>query len=550
MTVEERVKFLSQVFFLKDWETHRLNHIAHALTQSGYNKGCTIVKNNEISKDIYFVLRGQVDVLPFSDSKSALLSIQKYDYFGESGFMNSNTHVKSSKSVTEAFTMKALTRVDLLVLSELEFHLIDRATADVISNYFTVRTDWREIRCAAVLQEMKVFRDFSEKNTSIKPINENRKGSIKEKAKEREKEKEKEKRGDFEVLNQNIEKNMSFMQKKNIFPSSSSVPSTVSSYDELHSLLTRSHGVSNSSLSNLSSYSHNEKNNHFFSPQLTDRNSGDITYTTVVPKNVILQSLNYQLSSALEEISNNRNCKNTAHVNRMSSNISKNSSTDLSGSSSSISTARENYGNSGKYRNDEKASYGIVPGPHENKIPHLFNLEDIPYLLDDGYDPLMVISAAHNNRDKIRINNNLMYLKSPQLGRMNDHTSKKNQIENIKKFPDLAKLKGISFDDLSRHQLFGSSDHIGSVKNHIFGVENTVFDDNHHTDKILTSHDKVSNNGMMKSSVKNCENSHLADQYLTPSGCEKSILFGSTKIASVKSSHQVLTPIDNFHNNN
>jgi hypothetical protein len=439
MTVEKRVKFLSQVFFFRDWEPHRLNRIAHGLTQLDFNKGCNIVKNNEISKSIYLVLRGRVDVLPFSESKSALLSIQKYDYFGESGLMNANAHMKSSKVVTEFFTMKALSRVDLLVLSELDFHLIDGVTADIISNYFTVRTNWREIRSVAVLQEMKVFRDFMDKRATIKPINENMRRNF-----------EKEKRGEFEVLNQNIEKNTSVMQKKNIFPLSS-VPSVVSSFDELHSLLIRSQGHSNCSLSNLSSftsssssYPFSDRNNHFLSPQITRQNSTDNTYSTVLPKNLILQSLNFQLSSALEEISNHKKYRmNLPLVKQSSWNISKNSSLDFS----IIASTGENIGNSGKFVDDEKVLFCMIPVPYETKIPRLSDLEDIPSLLDDGFDPLMVIGAANNNRDRTRINNNLLYLKSPQLGRMSDYRCKKNQVENNKKYRDLEKLKGRSTDD-------------------------------------------------------------------------------------------------------
>ena len=532
MTVEERVKFLSQVFFFRDWEPHRLNCIANALTQLDFNKGCNIVKNNEISKNIYFVLRGRVDVLPFSESKSALLSIQKFDYFGESGFMNANAQMKSSKLVTELFTMQALTRVDLLVLSELEFHLIDGITADVISNYFAVRTNWREIRSVAVLQEMKVFRDFMEKRATIKPINENMRRDY-----------EKEKRGEFEVLNQNIEKTVSVIQKKNIFPPSS-VPSTISSFEELHSLLIRTQGHSNSSLTNLSSscssYSCSDQNSHIFSPQITRQNSTDSMYPTILPKNLILQSLNYQLSSALEEISNHKKDRKKFPLAKQSSwNISKNSSVEFPGTNSLISIGRENNGNNGKYGNDEKILYGMVP-----VIPRLLDLEDIPSLLDDGFDPLMVIGAANNNRDRTRINNNLLYLKSPQLGRTSDYTSKKNQMENIKKYRDLEKLKGRSSDEYFPRKLLGSSNFSEYVRSSSLGMVNTVYDDNDGVINKIFS-EKARNNGMIKINENN-EISQLTDEYLSLTGYEKSMLFGSGKIPSVKSYCQTLTPLDNF----
>lgn len=109
---------------------------------------------------MYFVLRGRVDIFSTAHSQNALLSIQKYEYFGESGFLNTSIHTKSNVTLVEEFCMKAVTRVDLLVLPEIEFNLIDRETADIIAEASIARNLWRSERNTAVQLEKKVFRDL------------------------------------------------------------------------------------------------------------------------------------------------------------------------------------------------------------------------------------------------------------------------------------------------------------------------------------------------------------------------------------------------------
>jgi hypothetical protein len=60
---------------------------------------------------MYFVLRGRVDIFASSHSQNALLSIQKYEYFGESGFLNTSIHTKSNVLMVEEFSMKVETYI-------------------------------------------------------------------------------------------------------------------------------------------------------------------------------------------------------------------------------------------------------------------------------------------------------------------------------------------------------------------------------------------------------------------------------------------------------
>jgi hypothetical protein len=63
----------------------------------------------------------------------------------------------------EDFCMKAVTRVDLLVLPETDFHLIDSDSAHIITASYISRKIWREQRNVAVNHEKKVFRDLKKR---------------------------------------------------------------------------------------------------------------------------------------------------------------------------------------------------------------------------------------------------------------------------------------------------------------------------------------------------------------------------------------------------
>ena len=108
------------------WDQYRLYKVAHCVEQVEFNKGSVILDNEDISNKIYVLLSGSVDVYANARSKNPLNALSKYDYFGETGFLNSCIHTKSSSfKYTETFCLIAQSRVLLLVFPENEYHLID-----------------------------------------------------------------------------------------------------------------------------------------------------------------------------------------------------------------------------------------------------------------------------------------------------------------------------------------------------------------------------------------------------------------------------------------
>ena len=62
-------------------------------------------------------------------SANPLNSLSRFDYMGESGFLNTCIHTKSNNTkFTETFCLIARSRVLMLTFPESEFHIIDGLT--------------------------------------------------------------------------------------------------------------------------------------------------------------------------------------------------------------------------------------------------------------------------------------------------------------------------------------------------------------------------------------------------------------------------------------
>jgi CRP-like cAMP-binding protein len=157
MSMEQRLVFLSNVAPFKHWEKYRLHRIAHALDQAEFEIGHQILTHGTASKCLYFLLGGRVDVVPSPHQmNSPIATLQKYECFGEAGFINSRNRVV--KKVSEVFCTVCVTRVDVLMLPAAKFNLIEEHTADMIYAAFTSKVAWRQRRYQEVRLERKQIR--------------------------------------------------------------------------------------------------------------------------------------------------------------------------------------------------------------------------------------------------------------------------------------------------------------------------------------------------------------------------------------------------------
>lgn len=580
MSMEDRMNFLSQVSFFKNWDSYRLYRVAHALTQINKNKGYNIIKNDEISNNIYFVLRGRVDIFPSSRSKTVLLSIQKYEYFGESGFMNLCTHnnTKRPNQFVENFCMKASTRVDLLILPENEFHLLDRDTINIISENFYARKIWRERRSSAVIQEMKVFHDFKNK------LRNDYDDKVHNKEKEEEKEKGREKQIGEAIRNNFLTplshcEYVSNTQNNSQTTTGQYTPRVLFHHDyhpnqSSSSLCTSSCAIAVSrqsgSAPSLGTNYNDNNNNH--------QNKGN---------NNALQALNYQLSLTLQNMmSNNSDYSNynsslnsnfNSEINSRRSSIdsianarsnlpNSNLNFNLNSNSPSISalnlvkngnSAGSGFGTNSKMGNNNADKYhlGSTYMSSEN-VPRLLNLDDIPSLLNNNFDPLMRVSTAINKKNKIKVHNNSMSLKTPQLARVNDRINRLSQSDNIKYHREMALIKyqprvqnieNADSGSLSNRSSVSLTDARELVRNHSLGLSvilNSKITDNN--DIIEKNINSIIKNGDYNVNDNDNPHSICNDEYISKTGFERSMLFGSGRIPSVKSYCETLTSSDRY----
>lgn len=200
MGTEEKSKFLASVPMFRSWDSYKLLRLAHALVQDEIDKGAILTRHHNISKDIYFIVNGRVDVIDSLHKRNILTSLMKHDYFGESGFLNkyihkipaltaaannssnsnsghhgnssnaptSSFHHQQSASMTmmndilksmnnkvlEEFYMVATTKLEVLILNENNFHLFDMLSIESFRDAFFSKIQWRRDR----VQRMRIER--------------------------------------------------------------------------------------------------------------------------------------------------------------------------------------------------------------------------------------------------------------------------------------------------------------------------------------------------------------------------------------------------------
>ena len=89
MSLVDRVQFLSKVPLFKGMDSYKLTRFATSLVQEEVNKGVVLTSHGVVSRDLYFVLNGKIDVLRNVKKKHAVItSLSRYDIFGESGLIN------------------------------------------------------------------------------------------------------------------------------------------------------------------------------------------------------------------------------------------------------------------------------------------------------------------------------------------------------------------------------------------------------------------------------------------------------------------------------
>ena len=171
MGTEEKSKYLASVPMFRNWDNYKLLRLAHALVQDEIDKNTVLQRHNHPSKEIYFVVNGRVDIFDSLSKKNTITSLLKYDYFGESGFLNkfmhkipantstsgiplpSNTNNLSKQKLAEEFYAVSVTKIEVLILNEANYHLFDMTSIEPFRDAFLAKLSWRRIRVQKMRHE-------------------------------------------------------------------------------------------------------------------------------------------------------------------------------------------------------------------------------------------------------------------------------------------------------------------------------------------------------------------------------------------------------------
>jgi len=145
LTADEKYRFVSNIAMFKGWEQYQLFRLSHALQQVDFEKGQEVVKKGVTSDQLLFLVHGKCDILASHKSMDPVVTVQKFDYVGETGVISA--HFKDTtqrEPLLEAFTVVAVSKCEFLSLSKEQYNLChDHDTMTTMHVAFDKKIYWR-----------------------------------------------------------------------------------------------------------------------------------------------------------------------------------------------------------------------------------------------------------------------------------------------------------------------------------------------------------------------------------------------------------------------
>ena len=133
---EEKTNFLKNVPTFRDWKLYQLFNVAKTLRLDSVDEGTQLVIKGLESQCLYFIVNGVVNLVQKNaTSKKTICCLQKYDYFGETGLINSELKKRSGK-VVEQCSAICNSKCLLLVLEPTNYNLVNIETVQVIYDIY------------------------------------------------------------------------------------------------------------------------------------------------------------------------------------------------------------------------------------------------------------------------------------------------------------------------------------------------------------------------------------------------------------------------------
>lgn len=171
MSNDQRMQFLRNVPLFKNWKLQELYDLGTNLKLETFDKGTQILTKGQVSKNLYFIIDGNVNLIRNgATSKRTISCLQRYDYLGESGIINSLKETKTAEHLSANCSSKVTT----LTLEPLNYTCFDLETIQDILRLFLRKRDFRRGRYGqskAELKVAKIVRNSSKEiNESLPPI--------------------------------------------------------------------------------------------------------------------------------------------------------------------------------------------------------------------------------------------------------------------------------------------------------------------------------------------------------------------------------------------
>lgn len=147
--VDDRFRFLIKTPIFRNWGRYDLYRVAPMMKKIEVNKGAILFQRGEVTNQLAFLMEGRIDIvngLEGTARHDVIVSVQKYEYYGESGLL---THFKPDKNQTvykEYCYAVAAAYSEILVLTEEQYQIIDRETVIKMLNVFRAKKHWRADR--------------------------------------------------------------------------------------------------------------------------------------------------------------------------------------------------------------------------------------------------------------------------------------------------------------------------------------------------------------------------------------------------------------------
>jgi CRP-like cAMP-binding protein len=154
--VDDRFKFLVQTPIFKTWGRYDLYRVAPMMKKIEINKGAVLFRKGDVTSQLFFLMEGRIDIVGGLEGAARgdiIVSIQKYEYYGESGILSHFKPEKSQRIYKEYCYAIAGAFSEVLVLTSDQYQIIDRDTILKMLDVFKAKKHWRADRSVDMRSE-------------------------------------------------------------------------------------------------------------------------------------------------------------------------------------------------------------------------------------------------------------------------------------------------------------------------------------------------------------------------------------------------------------